>query len=238
MKNCFTAAATKEYVDAHCHILPGVDHGAKDPSVAFSMAEALQKMGFTSCFATPHYYFYEESADDFIARRDISFASTVFPEGFVVIPGAEIAYDTGISKRCDLSKLTIRGTDRVLIELPSKRFSKKTIEEFYEISLQHGVKIILAHAERYLGHMSFKDYTELSEVEDILFQINLFSLKRFKPKLFLDRLMYSGIKVIFGTDAHDNDFRITHSDIGLSYLEKKTEPDFLEHIMKCEEVLL
>lgn len=227
-----------EYIDAHCHILPGVDHGAKDAKVAFGIAESLKTLGFSSCYATPHFYFYEEKVEDFIARRDISVANTPFPDGFKVLPGAEIAYESGISKRCDLSKLTIEGTDKILMELPMKRFTMKTVEEFFEIGHRHGVKIILAHAERYLPYMTFREYKELSNVDDIMFQINLYSLSHLKTKLFLRRLLDNGVNVIFGTDIHESDMRLSHSEKGIKYLEKALLPVVFERMMRCQEVIL
>ena len=227
-----------EYIDAHCHILPGVDHGAKDAATAYSIAKSLKAFGFSCCYATPHFYFYEEKVEDFIARRDFSYANTPFPDGFTVIPGAEIAYEAGISKRCDLSKLTIAGTDKILIELPMKRFSSRIVEEFYEIGQCHGVKIILAHAERYLPYMTFNEYRELSNVDDIMFQINLFSLKRLTTKLFLKRLLNNGVNVIFGTDIHELDIRLSHSEKGLMYLKNALQPVVFERMMHCQEVIL
>lgn len=238
MTNQPTKGRKTEYIDSHCHILPGVDHGAKDEQTAYSMAQALCERGFTKCFATPHFYFYEESADSFLARRDKAYSSMVFPEALTVLPGAEVAYEVGLSQRCDLSKLVIKGTDRVLIELPMKRFTPKTVEEFFDIRSRHDVKIIVAHAERYLPYMTFSDYMELAGVDDIIFQINLYSISRFYNKIFLKRLINSGASVIFGTDIHAVDERLTRSDKGLAYLSKALNPFYFDKMMTCEDILL
>jgi protein-tyrosine phosphatase len=43
-----------QYIDLHCHLLPGIDDGAPDVSTSLDMAAALVDMGFTEICATPH----------------------------------------------------------------------------------------------------------------------------------------------------------------------------------------
>ena len=38
----------------HCHILPGVDDGAKDLAMSLDMLEAAREAGVTSIVCTPH----------------------------------------------------------------------------------------------------------------------------------------------------------------------------------------
>lgn len=40
--------------DMHCHILPGVDDGAKDLDMSIAMLEAAKEVGITSIVCTPH----------------------------------------------------------------------------------------------------------------------------------------------------------------------------------------
>lgn len=42
------------YVDLHCHLLPGVDDGAKTPQDALEMARALVDLGFVAVAPSPH----------------------------------------------------------------------------------------------------------------------------------------------------------------------------------------
>ena len=43
-----------QYIDLHCHILPGLDDGAPDLASSMEMARALSDLGFTEVCATPH----------------------------------------------------------------------------------------------------------------------------------------------------------------------------------------
>jgi protein-tyrosine phosphatase len=42
------------YVDLHCHLLPGVDDGARTPDDALEMARALVDLGFAAVAPSPH----------------------------------------------------------------------------------------------------------------------------------------------------------------------------------------
>ena len=41
-------------IDLHCHILPGIDDGAADPSLSVAMARASASDGVTDLACTPH----------------------------------------------------------------------------------------------------------------------------------------------------------------------------------------
>jgi protein-tyrosine phosphatase len=43
-----------QYIDLHCHILPGLDDGAPDLTTSMEMARALADLGFVEVCATPH----------------------------------------------------------------------------------------------------------------------------------------------------------------------------------------
>ncbi len=46
--------AGSSYVDLHCHILPGVDDGARDLEESLELVTGLVELGFTRLVATPH----------------------------------------------------------------------------------------------------------------------------------------------------------------------------------------
>jgi protein-tyrosine phosphatase len=42
------------FVDLHCHLLPGVDDGARDLEEALAYAERIARLGVTELTVTPH----------------------------------------------------------------------------------------------------------------------------------------------------------------------------------------
>jgi len=47
-------AASTGYIDLHCHILPGVDDGARELEDSLELVSGLVELGFTRLIATPH----------------------------------------------------------------------------------------------------------------------------------------------------------------------------------------
>ena len=118
--------------DMHCHILPGVDDGARDLDESLAMLEAAKTAGVTSIVCTPHC---REHAD-----------------GFPLTMGFEVNH----SKLMELGMqwvdyLAFDGSNEFLLEL-SSRAGKAQFEEYertiFEIQGK-GYQVIIAHPERY-----------------------------------------------------------------------------------------
>lgn len=135
--------------DMHCHILPGVDDGARDLAMSLEMIEASREAGVTSIVCTPHardpYFDYEAmwSAFDELRRH------TDMPLSM----GFEVAH----AKLCELGvrawapRLAFAETDEFLLELDpgapaaAYRDYERTIYELQGL----GYRVIVAHPERY-----------------------------------------------------------------------------------------
>ena len=114
--------------DFHSHILPGVDDGSRSVEQSLQMLRAEADQGIMRIVATPHFYARHDDPDRFIRRRNAAAAALQkdmedhpgFPQ---IVLGAEVHYFPGISESEHLSKLTIEGTDYVLIEMPTPPWS-------------------------------------------------------------------------------------------------------------------
>lgn len=80
-------------VDFHSHILPGIDDGAKDISMAREMLLAEEQSGVEAIVATPHFYLSEESVESFLEKRENAF-NLIKPEadrlGIEIFKGASV----------------------------------------------------------------------------------------------------------------------------------------------------
>ena len=87
-------------IDVHCHILPGLDDGARDLEESLAMARILVEQGFKGVIATPHVVeseLYNNSLEDISASVE-SFSNALLSEN---IPlelhmGAEYHYDRSL----------------------------------------------------------------------------------------------------------------------------------------------
>lgn len=222
------------FVDSHCHILPGIDDGAKDEMVSLDIASNLLSLGFSTVIATPHYYNHSESLEDFLAKRNSAFEKVNFPENLNVILAAEVAIEEGMSKKCDLSKLAIQNTNKILVEFPMKKYSARLAEELFDIKVRHGLVPIVAHFERYESLFSKEDYSDILSLDDLIFQVSLFSLAKMGHRKFFKSLYNADVEIVTGTDAHKTDFRICDSEKGIKKLSKFVDESDYEKILRCD----
>ncbi len=195
--------------DLHCHILPGVDDGARNMEESLAMFHAAREAGITSITCTPHC---RDPYFDYLAMwrafRAFESAARRIDETFSLQMGFEVNY----AKLVELGlgwaeKLHYNGSNEFLLELEvgaqSSRYGdyERTIWELQGM----GYDVIIAHPERYLAiqrdvglahelvHMGCK----LQASTDFLKGGRLGQERR--PAL---RMLKEGLYTYFASDAH------------------------------------
>ena len=141
--------------DLHCHILPGVDDGARDIEESLQMFHAAREAGITSITCTPHC---RDPYFDYLPmwRAFRAFESAVhhIDETFPLQMGFEVNYAKLMELGLDWAeKLHYNGTNEFLLELEvnvrSSRYGdyERTIWQLQGM----GYDVIIAHPERYLA---------------------------------------------------------------------------------------
>ncbi len=137
-----------EYIDTHCHILPGVDDGSPDLRTSIEMARIAVADGIGTIVATPHiiegYYDggdREERLDDLRARlSEVGISLNL-------IAGAEVPMSTCLAGNEELLRsLAIAGGRYLLMETADTTFDQ-VAQAAYRVRLA-GLYPILAHPER------------------------------------------------------------------------------------------
>lgn len=147
--------------DIHCHILPGVDDGARDVHESLRMLEAAKKAGVTSLVCTPHcrdpYFDYEAMWQAFFEFRDAA-------HGFPVSMGFEVnvaklrqlGMEWAPLLGCGMQEPARPGATcegRIFLLELEVSASPRDFEEDYErviFELQGlGYRVVIAHPERY-----------------------------------------------------------------------------------------
>ena len=139
-------------VELHCHILPGIDDGAKDLDMSMSLIRKELQDGAAGIVFTPHYHYERISVEQFTARRKAAFlqvSAACKAEGLRLAGkmGAEVFYSTALPS-LDLRQLAFAGSNYILIEFPTTMHPPGIDETLYAIRAQ-GYTPILAHVERY-----------------------------------------------------------------------------------------
>ncbi|MBO7475239.1 MAG: capsular polysaccharide biosynthesis protein [Ruminococcus sp.] len=198
----------------HCHVLPGLDDGSQNLGTSLAMLEMMKDQGVKRVVFTPHFYYHkEESVDSFLERRQAAFE--ILKERSPIknmLLGAEVAVENGISDVKDIEKLAIEGTSIMLMELPYRKYEQWMSEEMYNISVEYGIDIMLAHVHRYV------DYCTEDEIESLInsnaiMQVNNDAFSHIKEKKLAKRIIDECDSFVFGSDAHNIDDRMPNWDV-------------------------
>ena len=138
----------KNLVDLHAHILPGLDDGPQDLQGSLKMLEALEEMGFSHVFATPHHRLYSwegiepETVEN--AVRDMTAAAAKLPIGINILPGMEFDLDETLPGR--VSTLP-GGAGHMLVDVGFLGVPRD-LGDLLEEVMNVGAKVFLVHPER------------------------------------------------------------------------------------------
>ncbi|GHU67161.1 tyrosine protein phosphatase [Clostridia bacterium] len=203
-----------QFIDIHCHLLPGIDDGSRDWDMTEVMLRQAWDNGITKIIATSH-------ADP--ARREfplLKYTETLDKAnalsrqkelGVELLPGCEIMYAEGITERLlgEQRIPCLAGTRHVLVEFyPDVRYD--TILAALIHLANAGYAAILAHIERY--ECLYKRYDRIAELRaaDAKLQVNCNTIIKpagFFAKRYIDRLLSDNLIDCLATDAHSSDVR-------------------------------
>ena len=195
-------------IDLHCHILPGVDDGAKDLVEALEMARIAEADGITTIISTSHYVEGSEFVMGQTLRdRVASFNERLHQEniGIKVVLGNEAFISPSLVKDVkDKKVFTMNESRYLLIELPMHDIPMYTEDVLYQLMLE-GIIPIIAHPERYVKVIEDPMLLYHLIQKGVLVQINAGSLTgRFgtKVKETCEILLRHNMVHFIGSDGH------------------------------------
>ncbi|MEG0679828.1 MAG: CpsB/CapC family capsule biosynthesis tyrosine phosphatase, partial [Carnobacterium sp.] len=150
-------------IDLHCHILPGIDDGAKTMEDSLAMAREAVAEGITHILATPHYKNgrwtnEKDSIIQGVAAVQQELNNRVIP--LTLFPGQEVHIVGELLE--DIAKNKIQfideGNQYLLIEFPTATIPAFTDSLFFNLQ-KTGVTPIIVHPER--NHAILNDPTLL-----------------------------------------------------------------------------
>ena len=139
-------------VDIHCHILPGIDDGARDLDESAAMARLYVAAGFAAVVATPHFIPGTAwSADSrIIAARLAAVQARLDAEGIPlrVYAGMEIAFHKRLADRLQAGSVLPLGLSAHFLIEPDFHGSQEDLLHAVRSLLDQGHRVIIAHVER------------------------------------------------------------------------------------------
>lgn len=230
-------------IDFHSHILPGIDDGSKDLSQSAEMLKELKKQGVDTVVATPHFYVNQNNVDTFIRRRNESYDLLIKElsgtDGVpAVVLGAEVMFYNDIQSLENIEKLCIGDTGYIMIEMPHTQWNDAVFDRLFKLTVNRGIKLIIAHIDRYINKHNNKYMTELAQLKAIL-QINAaaFTGSFFEKKRAVSLIKNKTVQLI-GSDCHNMTSRRPRIDEAYNLIEKKLGTAAVLHLEHFAERIL
>ncbi len=195
--------------DIHCHVLPGVDDGARDIDESLDMLQIMYDEGIRSVIATPHYHGGHMQPDVNTIRQrfeKLKAAAQMYDTlaAMHLYLGCEIYYYPSIVEWLDEGRvLTMAGSRYVLLEFSYSSDIRQLSDGVSRVAAA-GFYPIVAHIERYR-----KIVGDVGAVDELIdrgayIQINSESLSGgWKTARFVKKILKEQMVHFVGTDAHD-----------------------------------
>ena len=232
------------WADIHCHIIPGVDDGAKDMRTALELLRMEYEDGVRTIIVTPHFRrgMFETSRETiskqfFMLKKE---ASQLYPD-MSIYQGCEFHANMDMVELLEEKKWgTMAGTEYVLTEF-SEAHNLVYIRERCYALLCNGYTPIIAHAERYSA--LYKKYDEIEKLVDMgaMIQMNASSIigaDGFGMKGFCKNIMKKDLLHFVGSDAHNLKDRKPCIGKCTAYMEKVMGKEYTEKILSDNPSLL
>lgn len=226
-----------EITDIHCHILPGMDDGAKDEEESLALVRMAWEQGVEAFIATPHYsrQFRNDCPErirEKCEKLEKEARETIASE-IRIYPGQEICWEESVPEKLDRGELlTLADSSYVLVEyLPSVSYGA-LFRNLRTLRLE-GYLPILAHAERY-GALRTEGLEELTEA-GVCVQMNYGSIGTSlfdKDQRWCRKQLKEGNIHFLGTDMHSVHRRPPRVAEAMKWLETHLSGEELSRICR------
>ncbi len=222
--------------DIHCHVIYGVDDGARELSESAEMFKDAAAQGIDTIIATPH--FRHDMFDyplDLIDARFKELQNKAAENGIMLFLGCEYHVNSDITDDIKTARVhTMCDTKYVLCEfsyLTEFEYIRKYVSEL----VSNGFIPIIAHAERY--KVFEDDVWKLTELKDLgaRVQVNADSVigesKNILKKTSRNMLKHN-LADFVASDAHGIDFRPNHMGECYKFVSKKYSAEYADLLFK------
>ena len=226
-----------KFLDIHCHIVPGVDDGARSSETAMNMLRMEYDEGVRNIYLTPHYVFdhnrytYDTLEDRFAHLCEK--AAAEFPDMELRL-GNEIYYEPYVIDMLrDGDIHTMGGSRYILTEFATSADSREILTALRQYT-SLGYKVIIAHAERY-GRLA-GNLDAIDEVIDSGAELQC-NTQAVTAGMFdaegrwARRLVMTGRVTYIGTDAHNTHERKPEYRKCAEWIMKKVPGEYAERVL-------
>lgn len=223
--------------DLHCHLLPGIDDGAKDVDMALELLRQERNQGVTNIVFTSHFRPDHIGLHDFLKQRNAAFLElmkAVEADGsfnFSYKLGAEV-YFTPTLTNLDLESLCFTRTPYLLVEFSFTREPAFVDEVLFELQTK-GITPIIAHVERYKWLYGQPETLYRWVESGMILQANAGALLEDGEEAeYIRRLIDWNMVKLLSSDAHHPVRRPVNLGSGLMYVSQEIGKDRARELLQ------
>ncbi len=193
-------------VDLHCHLLPGIDDGARDLPDAVEMARQAEADGIVAICVTPHIRADHAVRIEELPARRAELGAALLEAGCStrVLPGGEVAADMlDALDGPDLACVTLGGSGTWILLEPAPGPLDERLDAAVDALRVRGFRALLAHPERHPAP-DFVDRLRRLIAYGALVQVTAgyFTDESTRPAMLT--LARAGVMHVLGSDAHSS----------------------------------
>lgn len=233
-----------KYIDAHSHVIWGVDDGASIKEETINMLQAAAKDNIAKIICTPHIIPGIKPFQNELFEKHLTEAKEYIKNNnldLMLYVGSEVFYTDSTARYIREGRLYgLAGTNRIMIEFDPDESKERICSGLQKIA-STGYIPVLAHAERYKNIRNMSLIKEIKANYDTLIQINARSLIRKLPLLkrkYLDSLFREGMVDYVATDTHSLPGRETCMTEGMNKIIEKYGENTYNNILKATKALI
>jgi protein-tyrosine phosphatase len=197
-------------IDLHCHMLPGIDDGAKSLEMSLAMARMAVEDGITITACTPHIYpglYMNDTAGIQAARDALQRALDEAGIPLQLTIGADVHLVPGLVQGLRAGTVPcLHGTRYLLLE-PAHHVAPPHFQESVFQLVAEGYVPVITHPERLTWvEDHYPVFADLVR-QGAWMQVTAGSLTGVfgsRPKYWAERFVGEGLTHILATDAHSN----------------------------------
>ena len=193
-------------IDLHCHILPGLDDGARDLDDSLAMARQAQADGIGVVCATPHIRPDHDVRIDELAGRVAELNEAIAREGIAVrvVAGGEVAEPVAAELTdAELGAVSLDGAGRWVLLEPAPGPLSDGLARAVENLRRRGCRAVIAHPERHLAEDLSQRLSALV-TRGALVQATAALLAEGDAVEGMQALAGRGLVHVLGSDAHSS----------------------------------
>ena len=225
-----------QFVDIHCHILPGVDDGSQTPEETKAMLQKAWDEGIQIMVATPHYHKQRGKNDIELIKKQLlltrKLAKEVHPKMQICL-GMEIYYGEDVPELLKEGRVvSIRKSRYILVEFSPGDEFQYILNAVRKLQMS-GHTVIIAHIERY--NCLRKDISNAEYLREMgaYLQVNTGSITGSygrSVKKFLREVLKAHLVQLVGTDAHGSERRTPKMQEAYKEVVKRCGEEYADQI--------